>query len=336
VWQITGRIVLAVVGAITFAASLAPTAHATTRPPAEIVYVAGSGPVYGYNAASRGRVAPIREADPPNDPNAFWDPWSLALDRSGNLYVQSFLSNADTFVFAPNPRRGMAPIRIFQLYGPDSQGIGVDQSGYEYVLSGDACCFLAIGAPGAAGKASADYYVQPLRTISVGFAYPPWPQAVSIADGRNPVVVGGDSIQTYRGGAAASVNPIRVIGGSRTGLAGELGVTVSPATGLLYATSNTGTNATHISEFTAGATGNISPVRVIEGPATGLSGRVITGIAVSPRTGEIYAMVKQSQFGGPARIEVFGRLAHGDASPIATFTDRTGAFANAEGLAIAG
>jgi hypothetical protein len=332
---IATKLILVVV-ATGFAASIAPTAAAASRPPPEIVYVAGSGPVYGYNAASRGPVAPIREADPPNDPNAFWDPWSLALDRSGSLYVQSFLSDATTFVFAPNPRRGVAPSRIFQLYGPDSQGIGVDQNGYEYVLSGDACCFLAVGRPGAAGRASDDYYVQPLRTISVGFAYPPWPQAVTIADGTNPVVVVADSIQTYRGGAASGPNPIRVIAGSRTGLSGQLGITISPDTGLLYVSSNTGTSTTHISEFTANATGNVRPVRVIAGPATGLQGRVITGIAVSPRTGQIYAMVKRAQFGGPARIEVFGRLAHGDASPIATFTDRSGAFSNAEGLAIAG
>jgi hypothetical protein len=330
-------ILVVVAGAIGLAGSVAPRAAAASRPPAEIVYVAGSGPVYGYNATSRGRVAPIREADPPNDPNAFWDPWSLALDRSGNLYVQSFLSDATTFVFAPNPQRGVAPIRTFQLYGPDTQGIAVDENGYEYVLSGDTCCFLAIGPPRAAGRAAADYYVEPLLTTYVGFAYPPWPQALAIApDGREPVVVVRDSVATYYGGPAGTPNPIRALKGSRTGLTGQLGLTISPRTNLLYVTSNTGTKATHISEFGNHTSGNVRPIRVIGGPATGLSGRVITGIAVSPRTGRIYAMVKQSQFGGPARIEVFSRLAHGDASPIATFTDRSGAFSNAEGLAIAG
>jgi hypothetical protein len=321
--------------ALVFGASSAAAAEQAA--PLEIVYVAAENhAVYGYNAASRGNVSPIREADPPKDRNAFWDPWSLAFDRAGNLYVQSFASNATTFVFAPNPRRGVRPIRIFQLYGPDSQGIGVDNQGYEYVLSGDTCCFLAIGPPGAAGKANNDYYVQPVRTVGVGFAYPPWPGTVTIAAGRDPVVVVGHAIQTYQGGPTGSPAPIRVLRGRATGLSGQLGVTASPKSGLLYVTSSTGKSTTHISEFAADAKGNLKPLRVIQGGATGLSGRVITGIAVSPVTGDIYAMVKPSQYSGPARIEVFGKLAHGNVSPIRSFTDRATQFGDAEGIAIRG
>jgi hypothetical protein len=186
----------------------------------EIVYVGNDNgaPVLGYHAGSSGLATPIREADPPrNNPNIFWDPQNVAVDRSGNLYVQSFGSEGDTFVYAPRPDRGDRPVRIFELFASDTQGIGVDNSGFEYVLSGDACCFLAVGPPRASGKFDHGYFVQPLRTVDVGFAFPAWTQTLAIEDGRNPVVVipatPDNAIVAYPGGRNGSSNPLRTISG---------------------------------------------------------------------------------------------------------------------------
>jgi hypothetical protein len=323
-------------------------AVAGTTTPSEILYVGNSsaGPVFGYNAVSSGSASPIREADTPNNPNTIWDPETVAFDTSGNLYVQSFASNADTFVYAPPPRRGDKPIRIFQLYGPDTQAIGVDHSGYEYVLSGDACCFVAVGPPRAAGTFSHDYYVRPLRTLGVGFAYPPFSQTLTIANGHNPVVVipgaQNNSLVTYQGGRDGSANPLRIIRGRTTSLGAcrslitcdQIAITASTSTGLLYAAVSSGPTLAHIAVFNARANGNVKPLQVVEGAATGLTGRVITGIAVSELTGDIFVMVKRTQFGGPGQVEVFGRHAHGNVLPIRTFVDRTTKFADAMGIAL--
>ncbi len=316
--------------------------------PSENVYVGNDngGPVLGYRAVSSGLASPIREADAPaNNRNIIWDPQNVAFDRSGNLYVQSFASEADTFVYAPHPDQGDKPTRIFSLYFPDTQGIGVDNSGFEYVLSGDTCCFVAVGPPGASGTFSNSYHVNPLRTVGVGFVFPPWTQTLAIADGRNYLVVlpgtPNNAIVTYPGGRHGSANPLRTISGANTTLGScppsscdQNAITVSPATGSLYVAVSSGQTLTHICVFAENAEGNVKPLRVIEGPATGLTGKVITGIAVSQVTGNIFVMVKSAQFSAPGRIEVFGSQAHGNVAPIRTFTDRVSRFRDALGIAI--
>jgi hypothetical protein len=62
---------------------------------------------------------------------------------------------------------------------------------------------------------------------------------------------------------------------------------------------------------------------------------VITGAAVSQRTGEIYVMVKNGQFGN-GEVDVFARRATGNVAPERTFTDATSAFVDAQGIAITG
>jgi hypothetical protein len=61
---------------------------------------------------------------------------------------------------------------------------------------------------------------------------------------------------------------------------------------------------------------------------------VITGIAVSQLTGDIYSMVKASQFAGPAQVEVFDPSANGNATPVRSFTDAASEFPNAQGIAL--
>jgi hypothetical protein len=109
---------------------------------------------------------------------------------------------------------------------------------------------------------------------------------------------------------------------------------VSPSNGSLYVAVSQGAAVTHICVFPQNAKGNVKPQRTIEGPATGLTGKVIPGIAVSRLTGDIFVMVKSAQFSAPGRIEVFGRQTHGNMAPIRTFTDRTTGFRDALGIAI--
>lgn len=114
----------------------------------------------------------------------------------------------------------------------------------------------------------------------------------------------------------------------------QLAVTFSPCSRLLYVAVSAGDSQSHISEFRVTANGNVAPIRSIEGAATGLRRKVITGLAVSQVTGDVYAMVKSAQFFASGQIEVFGARATGDAGPLRSFTDRAGKFADAQGIAI--
>jgi hypothetical protein len=83
----------------------------------ELVYVANAddGPVTAYPADSTGDVRPVRRLFSPNDPQTYWQPWGITFDGRANAYVQTFLSDATTFVFPPNSSR---PSRMFQVTAP--------------------------------------------------------------------------------------------------------------------------------------------------------------------------------------------------------------------------
>jgi hypothetical protein len=327
------------------AIALPPDAAAKQTP--ELVYVANGEAITGYPATSKGTVFPVREADDPHNPNTVWDPWSIAFDRHGDLYAQTFLSDATTFVFGPNPRRGVKPIRIFSAYGPDTRSIAIDDRGYEYIASGEAGSLIAVAAPLAAGRPQNGYSVGPVRTFPSGDAtFNPWPDILTI-DGAGRLLVsiaylsGQNAIVGFTGGPNGSSTPVRAISGPHTGLGtacvetcDQVAMAYSRYTGRLYVAVSNGKLPSHISVFDGNANGDARPLRTIEGPATGLAGKVITGIADSQVTGDIYAMVKSAEFSGTGRVEVFGRLAHGNAPPLRTFTDRTTRFRNGLGIAL--
>jgi hypothetical protein len=63
--------------------------------------------------------------------------------------VQSFLSDATTFVFAPG---ATSPTRMFTGLGPDVATVAVDPSGYEYVIGGEGPPAIAVEPRRANGK----------------------------------------------------------------------------------------------------------------------------------------------------------------------------------------
>jgi hypothetical protein len=327
----------------------APALGAAREPAAvsrhELIYVANadSGPVTVYNARSKGVVVPAARVNNPNNPNTFWDPWGVAFDKPGHLYVQTFLSDATTFVFPPGAHGKTPPSRIFQAQGPDNQSIAVDAKGYEYIAGGEALEDLAVVRPGAAGRPGDLYAVDDLRTIPLDEGFNPWPSILAV-NTKNQVLVAvarpqGNAIEIFAGGAKGSTKPVRVIAGPKTDLGScsaqcdEVSIAFSPLTGRIYAAVSGGAEKTHISVFAGNAKGDARPVRTIEGRATGLTGRVITGIADSQRDGTIYVMVKSSQF-GQGKISAYDRTASGDAAPMWSFTDRKSGFADGAGIAI--
>lgn len=311
-------------------ARAAPATAATS----EFVVVANvAGPVTAYSALASGPVPPAFTVDDPNRANTYWAPWGIAVDAQGFLYVQTFLSSATTFVFAPGTSGGAPPARVFRGGGPDTRAIVIDAQGYEYIATGQGPAEILVLPPAANGDPDHFYAVDPLRSVQTdeSGAWAPWPSTLT-TDAQNHVIAavvraGGNAIEGFEGGPSGASAPLRVITGPLTGLdscatAGchTMAVTSSSLTGQLYVAVNQGAG-THISVFAGNASGNVAPLRSIVGPATGLSGRVVTGLAVSSLTGELYALIKATQFGGPAQISVFGPSAEGDVAPSRTFTD---------------
>jgi hypothetical protein len=313
-----------------------------------MVYVANadSGPVTVYQAGSSGSVNAVGRLDNPGLNGTYWDPWTVTMDSSSNVYVQTFLSDATTFVFAPGSSG--PPTRVFRVTGPDSQSIAVDAQGYSYVMGGESTPQISVAPINANGNAANLYSVTPVRQFSTdqgGFA--PWPSTLAV-DNHGEVIAAvakasGNAIEVYLGGAAGSAIPVRTISGPLTGLGSctsfdacdHVSIAYSALTGRLYAAVSTA-HGSHISVFAGNANGNAQPVRTISGSRTGLAGKVITGIADSQLNGDIYVMVKAAQFGGPAVVEVFGRLSNGNVPALRSFTDSSSNFHDAEGIAIAG
>jgi hypothetical protein len=101
------------------------------------------------------------------------------------------------------------------------------------------------------------------------------------------------------------------IGGSNTGVVAPGTVAVDASLNVYVFDSKTAT----ISEFAAGATGNVAPIRNISGSNTGLSGGngFSFGMAVSKTSGEIFVSNP-----GSNAILGFAATASGNATPIQT------------------
>ena len=113
------------------------------------------------------------------------------------------------------------------------------------------------------------------------------------------------------------------IGGSNTGLIAP-GTVALDASNNVYVVSNTGT----ISEFAAGATGNVAPIRTIAGSNTGLNGGGIA-VAVSKASGEIFVLNN-----GTNAVLGFAATASGNVAPIQTLAGSATQFSNPIGLAV--
>jgi hypothetical protein len=315
---------------------------------AELVWVASadSGPVQAYAATSSGSVSPLRSIDDPQLPDTVWDPWGVAVGPSGRVYVQSFLSDATSFVFGPGAHGHAAPKAAFVADAPDTRSIAVDSRGYEYVASGESAAVISVAPRRASGQPSDLYRVSPVRTITTDEqGFEPWPDTLA-TDARGQLVAAvvrssNNSIEFFSGGPTGPSTPARDISGTATGLGDCASIDVCDHVNVAVASLTADTvvgvsegTATHISVWAPGATGDTAPLVTIQGSLTGLDGRVITGLAVSARTGDIYAMVKPSQFSGPGAIEVFAPTASGNSAPVRVFTDPANSFASATGIAV--
>ena len=155
----------------------------------------------------------------------------------------------------------------------------------------------------------------PLRTIS--------DRGRLAIDSNNVLYVSNSTTNTIDIFPAGSSTMVAQIGGSNTGLIAP-GTVALDASNNVYVVSNTGT----ISEFAAGATGNVAPIRTIAGSNTGLNGGGIA-VAVSKASGEIFVLNN-----GTNAVLGFAATASGNVAPIQTLAGSATQFSNPIGLAV--
>jgi len=195
-----------------------------------------------------------------------------------------------------------------------TNGVAFDSTGRLYVSA-----FLGrthaveVFRPGATGCA------KPKRTI---------PDAGGVAiDSNNVLYVANRTAQTIDLFAAGSSTMETQIGGSNTGLVAPSTVAVDAALNVYVFDTQTAT----ISEFAAGATGNVAPIRTIAGSNTELYGgnSFSFGLAVSKASGEIFVANP-----GSNAILGFAANATGNVAPIQTIAGGATGLSNPLGLAV--
>ena len=179
---------------------------------------------------------------------------------------------------------------------------------------------VEVFAPGANGC------VKPKRTIS--------DEGGLAIDSNNLLYVANSKTATIDIFPAGSSTMQAQIGGSNTGL-GAPGTSALPGdTVAVDASRNVyvfDTKTATISEFAAGATGNVAPIRTISGSNTGLSGGngFSFGLAVSKTSGEIFVSNP-----GSNAILGFAATASGNVAPIQTIAGSATGLGDPLGLAV--
>jgi hypothetical protein len=270
------------------AAVYAPTRSQTQFAAAKTsrILVANLGPAQGgsiteYRETDNGNVAPQTTIAGSNTGfGKTRGPVGIALDPSGRIGVTlGNISGAEVETFPGGAKDNVAPLTAIDCF-PRLATIGAafDRAGNFYVSHGGTS--IEVFPPGASGC------VSPSRVITGISPY-------GIAIDRNDILYVADhqgAVDLFPPGAS---QPMARIAGSNTGLAEPDGVALDAALNVYVFDGNT----SGISEFAAGAQGNVAPIRTIGGSKTGLNGAI--GIAVSRTTGKIFVS-------SPAATAVFG------------------------------
>ncbi len=266
------------------ATGLSETQFAAAR--SSRILVANLGPAQGgsiteYRETDNGNVAPQTTIAGPN--TGFGQtrgPVGIALDPSGRIGISlGNIAGTEVETFAKGAKGNVAPLTAIDCF-PRLATIGAafDQAGNLYVSHSGT--IIEVFPPGATGCAS------PSRVITGISPY-------GLAIDRNNILYVADeqgSLDIFPPGAS---QPMARIAGSNTGLVEPTSVALDASLNVFVFDGNTSA----ISEFVAGAQGNVAPLRTIGGSKTGLNGAV--GIAVSRTSGKIF-------ISSPAATAVFG------------------------------
>lgn len=293
------------------------TAHGATT---ALILVANEGAGTGgtiseFAESANGNVAPSsviakRSGIPGPYAVSFSTKEGIAI-ADGNI-DSSGVIGAETFAFASG--NFLTGITCFPKPS-QTNGVAFDSAGDLYVSA-----FLPEGGRAVeVFKPGANGCVKPKRSIS--------DEGGLAIDSNNLLYVANSKMATIDIFAAGSSTLEAQIGGSNTGL-------VAPSTVALDGSLNIyvfDLQKTTLSEFAAGAHGNVAPIRTISGSNTGLSGGngFSFGLAVSKTSGEIFVSNP-----GSNAILGFAPNATGNVAPIQTIAGGATGLSDPLGLAV--
>jgi hypothetical protein len=255
----------------------------------------------------------------------------LAVDGTGNLYVGGTinssgpLASAEVLIYAPGGSGTATPSRTIVgastgLNVPGLSGIGalaLDNSGNLYVSS-----YVNIGGilfPGVSiFSNTANGNVAPTKVIGGnatainGFA----PGPIAVDSANNIYTAGGtlaqaNAILVFNANSTGNAPPTSMIAGSNTMLEDVVGIAVDSAGNIYVANGNAnGVSTPSILVFSAGSTGNATPVRTIAGAATTM---IAAGNLSVDSDGNVYVLDLPD-------ILKFGPTSSGNVEPSATIS----------------
>lgn len=308
-------------------ASPAPTTTSTTvNATAANVYVvqqpaSGNGAILQFPATGNGSMSPTATLTMP----VGFTTDSVATDRVGQIYVGgvSATSGPSVLVFAAGASGTATPSRtILGTAGSTTNfstpiALALDSGGLLYVLGAGTQPSIAVYSAAATGAAT------PIRVLSGALTQVSVAQDLTVDAGGNIYVTSGSgtswAVLVFGPGSVGNVAPVRTITSSNgVALNGLQGIAADGNGDIFVVNYPPGGPPATIVEFAAGASGNVTPVKTIAGPATGM---VNVGGLTLDASANIY-VVGSSSTTAPFGLTVsqFLSTVSGNVSPINTLS----------------
>jgi hypothetical protein len=291
--------------------------------PHNAVFLALEDQIRGYSLRANGSVAPCQIIAGSN--TTLSGSRALAVSSGGYLHTAQFLG-AKVTIFLPTANGNSAPSRTVYVETNDLAAIAIDSRTNDFVVTNRSAVPTILVLPsGSFGLQTNPVVIQDTNLQFAG--------TVAIDGGGDLLVGGYDSsgictIDTFATSQTLKSPPLlRTLKGSVTGLFplnnrdarldNPVSIAVDPATNELYIYNTSDSGAVQVSVFASKAFGNVAPIRLISGAATGMTGPGFLGtdkIALSS-DGRLFVAEPNN------RILAFAPGASGDAAPSQVIQD---------------
>jgi 6-phosphogluconolactonase (cycloisomerase 2 family) len=279
------------------------------------------------------------DGNPCSQPDTCQAGTCVAGNASGCTADEIFVSNyfAGTITVYPRTANGdVAPLRTIQTGLSLPHTLGIDPLRKELFVPNNLTAEnqpsinvydLSANAPNDAPKRTITGPATGLNRPA-GIALDAVHHELYVANDIDP----GSTVTVYPLGASGNVAPLRTLGGSQTGIQGPLGIAVDLVHDEIVIANYKVPSNGSITVFPRTATGNVAPLRKIEGALTGFNRPQSVGYDF--RHDEI--VVANSFWGSssPGNIVVFPRSASGNVAPARQIAGSTTALCNPIGMTL--